>query len=51
MQPFCRDCTPIISLLADHRKSEMAVMVLNSSGEVIESSTGQNEDNAVILGN
>lgn len=51
MQPFCRDCTPIISLLADHRKSAMAVSVLTSSGAGRESSTGQKEGNAGRLGN
>lgn len=38
MQPLCNDWTPIISLLADHRKSAIAVSMLTSSGMGMESS-------------
>lgn len=38
MQPFCNVCTPIISELADQRKSVIAVSILTSSKVGLEAS-------------
>lgn len=48
MHPFCRAVTPTSSLLADSRKSVIAVNILTSSMSGLDSSTGIHKQACIL---